>query len=162
MSVVREYRKALRSALSAEAKAYGFTLMFWGTGAITTAVRGSPGVAGAVAFVVGALAGMALVILASFGGPESTWGSGRPLRQHVMGAIHLASVAAAVAGGAGVAAAVPGHAFAFLAAAATAVILYQLVLGLEVAASIVAAGGGPGRRHARAGGAGRGGGRGGA
>lgn len=128
------YRTALRAAISGETKAYGFTLVIWGTAAISEAERGSPGIAGVIAFVAGALCGMAMAILISFGHPGATW-KPQHLRRHVFGAIHLVSVAVALVTGWCAAAAVGDKVLGYLAAGALAVIVYQLVLGFEVAVS---------------------------
>jgi len=42
-SAVGSYRRALRAAVAAGAKAYGFTLVIWTTAALATAERGLPG-----------------------------------------------------------------------------------------------------------------------
>lgn len=129
------YRTALRAAVSGETKAYGFALVVWGTGALTNAERGSPGRVGTIAFVAGALCGMAVTVLGTFGGPRATW-TPQQLRRHAAGAIHLLSVGGALALGWGVAAVISDKVLAYLAAGAAAVISYQLLLGIEVALSI--------------------------
>lgn len=131
------YRRALQQAISSESKAYGFTLVVWGTAAMVTSERGLPGRMGTVAYLGGLLVGMAVVVLLVLGGPTSRW---RTPSQHprrlAAGAIHAASVAAAVAAGWGCAALFDLKWLAYLTAGAAASVVYQFVLGLEVAATI--------------------------
>jgi hypothetical protein len=129
------YREALRTAIASESKAYGFTLVIWSGGALAMAEHGAPGVLGALAYLGGALVAMGLVVLASFGGPTGTWRA-RTLPRYAFGAVHVASVMLAVLVSWGVAAVVRLHAPAFLAAGFAGALLYQLLLGAEVAFSI--------------------------
>jgi hypothetical protein len=129
---VERYRDALRSALASETKAYGFTLVVWGTGSIVTAERGSPGRSGVAAYVGGLLAGMALTIVAAGGAPASG-SSPRRRRRYAVGAVHLVSVAAAIAAGFALALVVAAHWLAYLLAGVVAAAVYQFALGLEVA-----------------------------
>jgi hypothetical protein len=133
--VLHRYRASLRDALAAEAKAYGFTLVTWGTGAMTTAVRGTPDAPQALAYVGGAFAAMALVILVTFAGTGERMTGEPPGRRLAWGAVHLVSVAAGLAAGWGAAELVVPRWGAFLCAGAAATLAYQLVLGLEVALS---------------------------
>jgi hypothetical protein len=128
------YHTALRAAVSGETKAYGFTLVIWATGALADAERGSPGRLGAVAFIAGALCGMAVTVLLAFGRPTATW-TQQQQRRHAVGAIHVLSVGGAVALGWGVAVAISDKVLAYLASGVAAVIAYQLLLGMEVALS---------------------------
>jgi hypothetical protein len=121
--------------IAAESKAYGFALVLWGTGAVVESSRGRPTLSGAIAYVGGALVAMALVVLATFGGPLGTW-QARSYRRYAAGAVHLVSTAAAIGSGAGVAAAIGTGSLAFLGAGFTAVLVYQLLLGGEVMTSI--------------------------
>jgi hypothetical protein len=126
------YRTALRAAISAESKAYGFTLVIWGTGALAIGLRGTPRAGDAIAYVGGALTSMALVVLLSFGGPTATWTS-TELRRLAWGAIHVASVGAALGSGWAVADIVTTKWIAFFGAGAAAALVYQLALAFEVA-----------------------------
>src|SRR5690606_26960626 len=66
------YRQALRSAVAAEAHAYGFTLVVWTTGALALTEEGL--VLGRVlAFLAGALAAMAVVVAAAFSGVRAAY-----------------------------------------------------------------------------------------
>ena len=104
---LEDYRTALRTAISSESKAYGFTLVVWGTAALATSEQGPPGRADTVAYLGGLLGGMALVILLALGGPTGTW-SASHLPRYAAGAIHALSVGAAAAAGWGSAALLDG------------------------------------------------------
>lgn len=131
--MLREYRTALRVSLGAESKAYGFTLVIWATGAMTMSRHGSPGASGVVGFIGGALFGMAVIILVSFGGPVSTWKPTR-LHRYALGAVHVISVAGAVTAG-WATGYLPSTIAAFSVAPAVAVVVYQLILAAEVTVS---------------------------
>lgn len=132
---MHRYRAALREAVSGESKAYGFTLVVWTTGALVADERGMPGRLDAVGYLGGILAAMAIVVLVSFGGLTTEW----RVRTHsrlAFGAIHLASVPAAVASGWAVASAAGPPALAFSLAGFVAALVYQFLLGLEVMVSL--------------------------
>lgn len=129
------YRRGLRAAVAGGARAYGFTLVIWTTGALAIQECGRPGVAAAFAFLAGALLGMAAIVFVSFGGPRATW-EDRGIVSRAYGAVHLGSVAAAVAAGWLLTALLHGP-LAFLAASLVAVVVYNLLLGLELALSSV-------------------------
>lgn len=133
-SALRSYRRALRAAVGAGAKAYGFTLVIWTTGALTVTEHGLPRSVDALAFLGGALLAEALTIVVCFGGLRSTWGD-VGLTRRAYGAIHLGAVALAVVAGWLVAATVHGT-LGFFGAALTAVVIYNFLLALEVALSI--------------------------
>jgi hypothetical protein len=77
---------------------------------------------------------MALVTVAVLGGPFARWREqARTVTRYAVGSIHVLSVAAAIAAGWAVAVGIPDQALAYLAASATAVLLYQAVLGAEIA-----------------------------
>ncbi len=138
------YRASLRQALSGETKAYGFTLVVWGTGALAMAEHGNPGRSGAIAYVAGTLLAMTAVILLAFGGPAGRWeSSGRT--SFGLGGIHVVSVPVSVAVGWALAALLGPHWAAFGAAGFGAVMVFQLLLGLEVAVSSPNAGERPSR-----------------
>ena len=123
------YRTALRSALASERQAYGFTLVIWASGAMVAAVRGTAGAADAVAYVGGAMAAMGLGIVATLSLDDEDEPSAA--RRMTWSAIHLASVAAAVAGAWGVAELVHVRWLAYFGAGLVAATAYQLVLALE-------------------------------
>lgn len=124
----------MASALRAGAKAYGFTLVIWTTGALAISEQGVPRASEALAYLGGALLGMALIVAASFGGLRSTSGDVGLVRR-AYGAIHVLSVVAGVLTGWLLAAVLDGV-LSFLAASFAAVVIYNL-LALEVAFSIV-------------------------
>lgn len=128
------YRAALQASLSAESKAYGFTLVTWSTGAFAIVERGSPGRADVVAYLAGALVGMGVIILAGFGGPRSEF-EPRSLHRYAAGAIHVVSVCAATSLGWLAALVLEPRWLAFAAAGTAATSAYQLLLALEVALS---------------------------
>jgi hypothetical protein len=72
------YRGALATAVSSEAKAYGFIVVVWTSGAVQLATHGEPGVGGALSFLGGVLAAMAVVVAAAFGSPFATWTQQEP------------------------------------------------------------------------------------
>lgn len=61
------YRQAARQAVSMSIAAYGYTLTVWTSGAVLAHARGIPSTADALLFMVGAVAGFALVGFAAFG-----------------------------------------------------------------------------------------------
>jgi len=77
---------------------------------------------------------MALIVVVSFGGLRSTW-TDVGLVRRAYGAIHALSVVVAVLAGWLLAAVLDGP-LAFLATSFGAVVIYNLLLGLEVALSI--------------------------
>ena len=85
--VIRGYRRALRIALSGETKAYGFTLVVWGTGAIMVGDHGQPAAAGAVSFIGGTLGAMALVLVVAFVGSSEE--PRRPSQHLGLGGLHV-------------------------------------------------------------------------
>jgi hypothetical protein len=132
---MHRYRLALRAAIASEAKAYGFALVTWTGGALTATERGSPGRLGALAYMGGILVAMTIVVLGSFGGPQAKWES-KPLPRFAFGAVHIGSVIVGVLAAWGVAAVVPGRSLAFLCAGFTGIIVFQVLLGFEIAFSI--------------------------
>jgi hypothetical protein len=90
------YRAAARQAVSLSMGPYGYSLTIWTSGAVLTHARGFPGNVEALLFMIGAVAGFALVGVASLGGlsarvriearPEALWAG-----------FHLLSVGCALA-----------------------------------------------------------------
>jgi hypothetical protein len=130
------YRHSLKIAVSHEAKAYGFALVVWTTGALVIAEHGLPGRFGSLAYLGGTLAGMTAVVLVSLGGPTATWRATARWR-FGYGAVHIGSVGVAVAAGWGMGAVLHDKAAAFGSAAVVATVVYQLALGLEIFFSLV-------------------------
>jgi hypothetical protein len=128
------YREALRTAVSSQTKAYGFTTVVWTTGALLLAEHGDPGVGGAFSFLAGILGAMALVVGITFGSPVATWTQHEP-RRFAFGAVHLVSVPSAVVAGWGAGAIVSEHAAAYGIAVFTGTLVYQLLIALEIAFS---------------------------
>jgi hypothetical protein len=130
-SAWRGYRRALRAVALGEGRAYGFALVVWTVGAILGHQHGAPGVGEALAFLGGALAGVAVTIAVAFADAPTVHAGTRQLRVGV-GLLHLVSVTAGVAVGAAIGAAVPGRS-SFFPASLGAVLVYQLALAIEVA-----------------------------
>ena len=61
------YRQAARQAVAMSIAPYGYTLTIWTSGAVLTHARGIPSTADAVLFMLGSVAGFALVGVAAFG-----------------------------------------------------------------------------------------------
>jgi hypothetical protein len=133
-SSIRRYRDALRVVLAGESKAYGFTLVIWGTGAVTAATHAQPRATDVIAYVGGALFAIASVVAATYGGLDVEMRR-PPLRQRAAGAIHLGSVGVAIAAAWFAAATVSRHWLAYGIAGTVASLTYQLVVGFEVFAS---------------------------
>lgn len=129
------YRLALRAAIASESKAYGFTLVIWSDGALAIAQHGTPDPLSCFAYLGGALLAMALVVLATFGGPSGKW-EAKPLPRYAFGAAHLGSVLIAVLASWGVASAIRPAPPAFACAGFTGALAFQLLLGAEVALSV--------------------------
>ncbi len=101
---VREYcamrfAATLRWVIASSANSYGYTLTIWATGAVVLHHRGIPTETDALTFVIGAIAAFALVgIVANRGlGPVSP---PQPRGFNLWQALHLVSVAVAIAGAA--------------------------------------------------------------
>lgn len=59
-------RKFLKSILVGESKAYGFTLAFWGSGALLINEYGVPGFEEVVAYILGSVIGFGILAIFSF------------------------------------------------------------------------------------------------
>jgi hypothetical protein len=131
---VHRYREALRSILRTETKAYGFALVIWGTGALSEAQRGTPSKVSVVAFIGGAIAAMGIITAVTLGGPFARWKpQQRAVTRYPIGSVHIVSVSAAIAAGWAVTIVLTDQALAYLASSATAIFIYQLALGAEIA-----------------------------
>lgn len=101
---MREYRgmpfaSTLRWVIASSATSYGYTLTIWAASAVVLHHRGIPTEAGALSFVVGAIAAFALV------GALANRGLARvspppPLAFRLWQTLHLVSVAVAIGGAA--------------------------------------------------------------
>jgi hypothetical protein len=110
---------------------YGYTLTVWTSGAVLTHARGVPDTADAFLFMVGAVAGFALVGLSSFGSLTATVQV--DLRQPALWAgLHVLSTGAAIGGAALVAHLLedPG---AWPLGGFTATTVYLVVLAVQLA-----------------------------
>lgn len=126
----RRYRRALRVVLSRQQNAYGFTLVVWGTGALTLDELGKPNALAVFAFILGALAGVSLAIALTFGLTEPF--TQKEPERRPFSAIHLLSVPAALGAGWGMSILVHGAPGYFLAALAAAAV-HEALLGFELA-----------------------------
>lgn len=57
----------MRALLAGESRAYGFTIAFWGSGAMLIKAHGLPGLETALAYGIGAVLGFGILSLAAFG-----------------------------------------------------------------------------------------------
>jgi hypothetical protein len=89
------YRSALRASVAASAAPYGYTLTVWTSGAVLSHARGIPSSAEALLFLVGAVAGYALVGGLAFGSFSEQL-IVQPGRSVVWGGLHLFSVGLAI------------------------------------------------------------------
>jgi hypothetical protein len=60
-------RNYLQALLAGESRAYGFTIAFWGSGAMLIKAHGVPGVENALAYGLGAVLGFGILSIAAFG-----------------------------------------------------------------------------------------------
>jgi hypothetical protein len=130
---MNRHRRALRNSISAEARAYGFSLVVLTTGYLCVDDRGLPGARGALAFLGGALLAQALVATVAFEGFRKTWSGGEDVSYYAPTSVHLVSVVAGVFAGWGLAALVHRHVLAYFLAAFGAVLVYTTVLSIELA-----------------------------
>lgn len=130
-SLARHARRDLADALRGERRAYGFTMLVWGTGAILLGARGSPGVSGVAAYLGGIVVAMAIVLLVDAGGPRAALPTSRG--SHPAGsAIHLLAPAGGIAAGVACGLAVPGIAGCYFVAGFVACLLFQIGLMIEL------------------------------
>lgn len=126
---MREYRFALQTVVAKEAKAYGFAVVVWCTGAFLITERGKPTAGAVLAFAGAALLAQAVDVLLAFGKPTRTW-RGPQQREYVWTTFHAAPIAAAVLLAWALAAGIDGM-WAYFVAPLCAIVLYQLLLALE-------------------------------
>lgn len=127
----RHVRRDLADALRGERRAYGFTMVVWGTGALLLGSRGSPGISGVAAYLGGIVVAMAIVLLVDAGGPTAALPSSRGSHP-VASAIHLIAPAGGVAAGVACGLAVPGIAACYFVAGFVACVVFQLGLAIEL------------------------------
>jgi hypothetical protein len=60
-------RNYLQSLLAGESRAYGFTIAFWGSGAMLINTHGVPGIERALLYGLGAVTGFGILAIAAFG-----------------------------------------------------------------------------------------------
>jgi hypothetical protein len=60
-------RNYLQSLLAGESRAYGFTIAFWGSGAMLINTHGVPGIERALLYGLGAVTGFGVLAIAAFG-----------------------------------------------------------------------------------------------
>lgn len=128
------YLHSLRFALSGQASAYGFTLIIWGTGALTVYQLGQPGPAEVFSYVGGALVAAVLIIAGAFG-IRKTIREEKP-RRRAYSAMHLPSVPIAMLAGWAVTHLLVGWAGFFM-AGFVAVLVYEVLLSLEIVLGLV-------------------------
>jgi hypothetical protein len=126
---VRQFRFALQAVVAKEAKAYGFAIVVWCTGAFLITERGKPTPAAVLAFAGAALLAQGIDVLVAFGKPTRTW-RGPQQREYVWTTFHAAPVAAAVLLAWGIAAGLTGL-WAYFVAPLCAIVVYELLLAVE-------------------------------
>lgn len=80
-------KRLLRSVLVSESRAYGFTIAFWGSGALLVNAFGIPGIAGVLAYGTGAVTGFGILTLWAYRGTLTTVETDEP-DYLVLGMIH--------------------------------------------------------------------------
>lgn len=93
------FAATLRWVIASSANSYGYTLTIWASGGVVLHHRGIPTEADALAFVVGAIAAFALVGVAANRGLRRV-SPPQPRGFSLWQALHLLSVAVAIAGAA--------------------------------------------------------------
>jgi hypothetical protein len=119
----------MQTVVAKEAKAYGFAVVVWCTGAFLITERGKPTAEAVLAFAGGALVAQAIDVFFAFGKPTRTW-RGPQQREYVWTTFHAVPVAAAVLAAWGIAAGIPGM-WAYFVTPLCSIVLYQLLLGTE-------------------------------
>ena len=133
--LLRRYVTALRAGVGGETKSYGFTLVVWGTGASAMAQHGNVSQLDVASFIAGVFLAMALAILVTFGGPAAPVAHGQ-LNRYAAGAVHLGSVVGGLATAHVALWLVAATAPAYAVAGFCGILVYQVLLGAEVAASL--------------------------
>lgn len=126
---MKQYRFALQTVVAKEAKAYGFAIVVWCTGAFLITERGKPTAGAVLAFAAAALLAQATNVLIAFGKPTRTW-QGPDQREYVWTTFHALPVVAGVLLAWALAAEISGL-WAYFVAPLCSIVLYQLLLGAE-------------------------------
>ena len=113
---------------------YGFTLATWTTGAVLVGAQGIPSTLAALAFMVGAVSGFAVVGAVAFGGVGKHFDQESGEARLIWGSFHFFSVGCAIGASALVARYVDGFA-AWPLAGFLYTSIYLLVVGAESAAA---------------------------
>jgi hypothetical protein len=96
--VRKRYRAHLQAAVATSAAPYGYTLTIWTSGAVTTHARGIPTGLEAVLFLLGAVAGFALVGAGAHGSATRVLRTAEEPTVRLWGGFHLPSVGLAILG----------------------------------------------------------------
>jgi hypothetical protein len=131
------YRRSLRNSVSAEARAFGFSVVLLASAYLCVGAHGLPGTGGTLAYAGGVLAAQLATAALAFGGTHETWSTGEDVRYRAYGAVHLVSVSLAILLAWGVASLVGAHTAAFAATGFAAIAAYQLLLAVELALAMV-------------------------
>ena len=126
---MKQYRFALQTVVAKEAKAYGFAIVVWCTGAFLITERGTPTAGAVLAFAGAALLAQATNVALAFGKPTRTW-QGPQQREYVWTTFHALPIAAAVLLAWGLAASIDGL-WAYFIGPLCSILLYQLLLAAE-------------------------------
>lgn len=126
---MKQFRFALQTVVATEAKAYGFAVAVWTTGAFLLIERGKPTAAAILVFVAGILLAQTCGVVLAFGKPTRTWKSPSQ-REYVWTTFHAVPVSAAVLLAWLVSSQVGGMPAYFL-APLVSLLAYQLLLGVE-------------------------------
>ena len=92
----KDYRNNLRTTLGSSAAPYGYTLATWTSGAVFIHIRGVPDTLEALGFMVGAVAGFALVGVLAFGGLTKHFDREPSEGNLIWGSFHFFSVGVAI------------------------------------------------------------------
>lgn len=130
---IEDYRERIRNVLIGETRAYGFTLLVWSTATMLVVRFGMPGMADIFLFITGALTGIFALIIFAFGNPFKRISPKLKFSRYTISFVHLASILAGL-GAAYVISMYAGRDGAYFAVAFFAVLIYNLVLGLELTA----------------------------
>lgn len=126
---MKQFRFAMQTVVSTEAKAYGFAVAVWTTGAFLLIERGKPTAGAILVFVGGILLAHATAVAIAFGRPTRTWKAPRQ-REYVWTTVHAIPVATAVLLAWLVSSQVGGM-WAYFLAPLVSIFSYELLLGME-------------------------------
>jgi hypothetical protein len=123
------YRFALQTVVAKEAKAYGFTIVVWSTGAFLMIERGKPTAGAILAFVGGLLLAQGTAVFVAYVSPARIWND-PSMREYVWSTFHAGPIAVGVLLAWLLASQLSGM-WAYFVASLVAALAYQLLLGLE-------------------------------